>query len=165
VRRGIDLKSYLALRLPPVREWFRWFALLFLFIFLSDGITWLLGKPIVPDFLVDTYQSADWALPFLLLALFVTAPLSEEFFFRGFLFAGLQQTRLRALGTAILTSILWAVIHVQYDFHGMLVIFVLGLYLALVRLKTASLWLCVLLHACMNLIATIQLLIYLSMQR
>jgi len=37
----------------------------------------------------------------------IGAPLSEELLFRGFLFSGLAKSRLRILGTAVLTTALW----------------------------------------------------------
>jgi membrane protease YdiL (CAAX protease family) len=78
------------------------------------------------------------------------------------MFAGLQRSALGTIGTIVLTAAVWAAIHVQYDLHGILVIFFLGLFLGWVRYRTGSLWLCVMLHSIMNLIATIQLLIVLA---
>jgi len=162
LRRGIDLKTYLALRLPTKREFSRWFICLLLLVLATDAASALLGRPIVPDFMIEIYQNSDWARPFLWLAVMVTAPLSEEFFFRGFLLAGLQQSRLGSVGTVLITSALWAAIHMQYDLYGITVIFLGGLVLGFARVKTSSLWLCVMLHSLMNLIATIELLTYLS---
>jgi membrane protease YdiL (CAAX protease family) len=162
VRKGITVKDYLALRLPRAKEFVRHLLVLFGLVLLSDGISLLLGKPIVPEVMIEIYQSASWALPILWVALLITAPLSEEFFFRGFMFAGLQRSALGTIGTIVLTAAVWAAIHVQYDLHGILVIFFLGLFLGWVRYRTGSLWLCVMLHSIMNLIATIQLLIVLA---
>lgn len=162
LRKGIDLKTYLALRLPTTKEFLRWFILLLLLILASDGLSALLDRPIVPEFMIEAYENSDWARAFLWLAVLVTAPLSEEFFFRGFLFTSLQQSRLGLVGTVLITSVLWAAIHLQYDLYGMTIIFLSGLILGFARAKTSSLWLCVMLHALMNLIATAELLAYLS---
>ena len=126
------------------------------------GSVYSWGEPIVPDFMIDTYQSATWGLPLLLFVLFVTAPLSEEFFFRGFMLEGLQRSRLGIIGAVIITAAVWAGIHLQYDLHGILMIFFLGLIFGYVRFKTRSLWLCVMLHSIMNLIATAEMLVVLS---
>jgi len=162
LRRGIDLKTYLALRLPTKREFSRWFICLLLLVLATDATSALLGRSIVPEVMIEIYQNSGWARPVLWLAILVMAPLSEEFFFRGFLFAGLQQSRLGSVGTVLITSVLWAVIHLQYDFYGIAVIFLAGLVLGYARVKTSSLWLCVMLHSLMNVIAMIELLTYLS---
>lgn len=162
VRNGVSVKKYLALRLPSMKEFVLYLLCMFLLVLLSDGISLLLRRPIVPEVMVEIYQSATWAMPVLWVVLLVTAPLSEEFFFRGFMFTGLEQSRLGTIGTIILTSAIWAAIHLQYDVHGILVIFFIGLFLGYVRYKTRSLWLCVILHSIMNLIATIQMLMLLS---
>ena len=162
LRRGIDLKTYLALRLPTQREFSRWFICLLLLVLATDAASALLSRPIVPEVMIEIYENSDWARPVLWLAILVMAPLSEEFFFRGFLFAGLQQSRLGSLGTVLITSVLWAVIHLQYDIYGIAVIFLAGLVLGFARVKTSSLWLCVILHSLMNVIAMIELLTYLS---
>jgi membrane protease YdiL (CAAX protease family) len=162
VRKGIDLKTYLALQLPTKREFSRWFICLLLLVLATDALSALLGRPIVPEVIIEIYQDTGWARPFLLLAILVGAPLSEEFLFRGFLFAGFQRSWLGTIGTIIVTSVLWAAIHVQYDHYGMAVIFLAGLVLGFARAKTGSLWLCVMLHSLMNVIAMIELLTYLS---
>jgi len=86
----------------------------------------------------------------------------RSFCFADFLFAGFQRSWLGIIGTIIVTSVLWAAIHVQYDHYGMAVIFLAGLVLGFARAKTGSLWLCVVLHSLMNVIAMIELLTYLS---
>ena len=56
-----------------------------------------------------------------------------------------------------MSSIAWGVMHIQYDWYGILSIMIMGLYLGIVRHKTASLWLTMLLHAIANAIATIEI--------
>jgi membrane protease YdiL (CAAX protease family) len=95
-------------------------------------------------------------MPLLWLAVVVGAPVGEEIFFRGFLFAGLAKSRLGGTGAIVLSSLAWAVIHVQYDPFDMAYIFLLGLVIGAFRLKTNSLWPPILMHALVNLIAMIQ---------
>ena len=59
-------------------------------------------------------------------------------------------------GAILLTSTLWSVIHVQYDLYGVANIFAAGLLLGYARLKTNSILPTILMHALMNLAATIQ---------
>jgi membrane protease YdiL (CAAX protease family) len=85
----------------------------------------------------------------------VAAPLSEEFFFRGFLFAGLKNSRLGGYGTVAVTSLLFACIHFQYDIQGLLFVLLIGIFFGITRLRTNSLWLCIALHSFMNIMATL----------
>jgi hypothetical protein len=122
---------------------------------LTDLLLILLREPIVPPFMQQAYRSASprWIL---WLAVGVAAPVLEEIFFRGFVFAGLAATRLRWIGAAIITAALWAGIHVQYDWVGILIIFALGLLLGAVRAMTGSTLLTIWLHCLVNFIATVE---------
>jgi membrane protease YdiL (CAAX protease family) len=91
----------------------------------------------------------------------VGAPLVEETFFRGFLFRGLAASPLGGPATIVVTSLAWAAIHLQYDLYDMGTIFLLGLLLGAFRLITGSLWPPLLMHALVNLLATIQVAILL----
>ena len=95
-------------------------------------------------------------LPLFWIALVIAAPLFEEFLFRGFLFSGWLNTRLRATGTILLTSALWTLIHVQYDVVQLLVVFVYGIVLGLARYRTGSLIAPLVIHGAINMIALLQ---------
>lgn len=155
LRKGISISGYLRLKHVAAKETFRWCAALLVLGILSDGLTWRLGRPIVPDVMVATYKTA-WFPPVLWLAVVVLAPLNEEIFFRGFLFAGIRASPIGGWGAILSTSFLWAVIHVQYDWYGMANIFAVGLLLGYARMKTDSLVPTILMHALMNLAAMIQ---------
>jgi len=104
------------------------------------------------SFMADTYSTASW-LPLLWIAVVGFAPAFEEAFFRGFLFAGLQRSRIGAVGTVLFTSLVWASLHLQYNIFGMATIIILGIVLGVVRLKTRSLWSTILMHSAWNFIA------------
>ena len=101
------------------------------------------------SFMTNTYQTAGW-LPLLWVAVVLFAPVFEEAFFRGFLFAGLERSRIGAVGTVLLTSLVWASLHLQYNLMGMATIVILGLVLGTVRFKTRSLWPTIMIHALWN---------------
>lgn len=155
--RGPNVAAYLGLG-PLPGATLRWFAVLVIYVVLADGLTWLAGRPLVPDFMWESYRTAGW-LPLLLVALVVAAPLTEETFFRGFLFRGWVASRLGGWGTIVLVSALWAGIHVQYDLLGIASVFATGLLLGAARWSTGSTTLAILLHAIINAIATLQLLV------
>jgi len=157
--KGAIVKEYLGLTRVSANEVVRWCIWLLLFVTASDALTSLLGQPIVPEFMVGVYQTATF-LPLLWLALFVAAPLVEEIFFRGFLFQGILQSRLGGIGAVVLSALAWASIHLQYDAYGMASIFAAGLLLGYVRLATGSIYPTIIMHALMNLIATIQVMFF-----
>lgn len=157
--RGTPARNYLGLTTPRLGEVVKWVLFLALFIAVSDGATYLSGRPVVPPFMVDVYTTARF-LPLLMLAVIVAAPLFEEILFRGFLFTGIMSSRLGAAPAVVITAFLWGMLHLgQYEFFYIGVIFLVGLLLGVARLKTGSTTLTILLHGIMNLVATIELVI------
>jgi membrane protease YdiL (CAAX protease family) len=92
----------------------------------------------------------------------IFAPLFEEIFFRGFVFVGLKQTRLGAVGTIALTSLTWALLHIQYDIYGMATILILGIAFGIIRFKTGSLWSTLFLHFIWNTLAMVSTILYIN---
>jgi len=88
-------------------------------------------------------------------SLVVFAAAFEESFFRGFLFAGLRNSRLGVWGTIILTALLWAGLHIQYQWFGLGVIFAVGILLGFMRFRTNSLITAMVMHAFFNLVALV----------
>ena len=155
LKRGSRLKDYLGLRWAPLGQVLRWSLITLVVCFLCDVFFLLLRQPIVPEFMLKAYGSASprWLL---WLAVNIGAPIFEEICFRGFLFKGLAASRLRWQGATVITAVLWAVIHQQYDWYGLAVVFALGLLLGVVRAKTHSTVLTMWLHCLINLVATAQ---------
>lgn len=159
LRRGPTLEDYLGLRWPAAKEGVRWLLGLIVLMAASDSLTLALGRPIVPEVMVEAYRNTSF-LPMLWFGLVIAAPISEETLFRGFLFRGFAESRLGGTGTVLLTAGLWAGIHLQYDLYGIATIFVSGILLGWARLKTGSVPLCMALHGLMNLLATIEITIF-----
>ena len=156
LRKGPTIPSYLGLCWPKPRVVIWWSLGLLLLWAGSDALTMGLDRPVVPDVMAEIYWNTGFR-PLIWIALVIAGPATEEFVFRGFLFRGWQESRLGGWGTILLTSLLWAVIHLQYDLYGIALIFVAGIFLGLVRLKTGSVLFCTFLHSVINLIATIQI--------
>jgi membrane protease YdiL (CAAX protease family) len=89
-------------------------------------------------------------------AAILVAPAGEEVMFRGFLFRGWVRSEQSAWPAIIVISVLWAMLHIQYDWTGMLQIFIIGLFLGWMRWRSGSLVLTYLLHALFNLEGTIE---------
>jgi membrane protease YdiL (CAAX protease family) len=92
----------------------------------------------------------------------IFAPLFEECFFRGFLFAGFLHSRMGVIGAVAVTSVTFAALHFQYDLYGMASILVMGIVLGIVRWRTGSLWSTILLHSLWNLTGIIQTALYVN---
>jgi len=155
LRRPASVRRYLALQDVPLMTLVGWLLLLVAFAACCDGLTILLGRPIVPPFMIETYRTAGF-VPLLWIAFVVMAPLFEEVFFRGFVFEGIQHSRLGVCGAIVLTSFVWALCHTQYDVYLMMLIFASGILLGIARWHSKSLYPAVAMHAAMNLIATVQ---------
>jgi membrane protease YdiL (CAAX protease family) len=155
---GCPVRSYLGLISAGRWQTIQAIGLLLLFMAILDGLTYLSDRPIVPEWSEAAYRSAGF-LPLLFLAVAVAAPVSEELFFRGFLYRGLAASWLRPLGAILVTSAIWAAIHLQYDAISIGGIFVMGIFLGVVRQWTGSTALTILLHAINNSVAMIQALV------
>lgn len=117
----------------------------------------LLGIDAGSESVVGTYRAAKLAgmLPMLWLATVIVAPVTEELLFRGFLHRGWAPSWLGVSGTIVLTSALWAALHQQYNWLGILCIFLMGLIFGWMRQRSGSTTLTIILHSLNNLIATI----------
>jgi len=156
--------DYLALETTEWEEALKYGGLMTLLVIASDALTRLLGRPVVTDFQVTMYESAT-SMPLLLLAVILVAPVCEEVVVRGFLFRGLASSRLGAWGAIVLTSGIWAIIHIQYDWYGIAFIFLYGLFLGFVRSKTGSTTITIFLHCLLNVIATIETVVVMEFLR
>ena len=99
----------------------------------------------------------NWAM----LGLFaiVVAPVAEELFFRGFMLPGIGKRFGKGWGIVI-SAIIFALAHLQPGALGALVpIFLLGLLLAWLYIKTKSIWPCIFAHFTYNSIAFVFMII------
>src|SRR5262249_32457394 len=99
---------------------------------------------------------ADGALGLLVFAFCVAAPVTEEFFARGFLYRGWSETFLRVPGAIILSSLIWTALHLQYNWYFLGEVFSIGLLLGYMRYRSNSTWLTIILHGLNNLAAVAQ---------
>ncbi len=161
VRKGASLRNYLELRSISKKAALILFAILIGLVVLSSGLDLIWQAPQNTMFMVDAYKTATWPV-LLWIAVAVFAPVFEEGFFRGFLFVGLKRTRLGVVGTIILTSLIWTLLHIQYNVYGVVTIFILGIIFGYIRHKTGSLWSTIFLHALWNVVAMIGTILYIN---
>jgi membrane protease YdiL (CAAX protease family) len=148
--------DYLALRWPDRGEVVRGLGLLAALLVVWLLLAYAFGQTI-PAFMIESYTSARTSgfLPAYVLAFCVGAPVAEEFLVRGFLFRGWSQSFLGIPGAIVLSSAAWASLHSQYNWFYITDIFTLGLLLGVLRHRTGSTWLTVILHAANNLVAVV----------
>ena len=86
------------------------------------------------------------------IALVLVAPVFEELLFRGYAYSGLID-RIPFWATVTITSLAFALCHVQYGVIGLINVFVLGVLLTALRRKTGSVYPCIAVHMAHNLVA------------
>lgn len=154
IRKGAGLREYLGLNTFPAKRFFISLAVIIVLFFLLSYSLQLFNVPDDDGFTLDAYRTVTWPV-LLWIAVAVFAPVFEEGFFRGFLFVGFKNSRLGAVGAIALTSIAWALLHIQYSIFGIATIFILGVALGIMRLKTKSLWITIILHSLWNIAALV----------
>ena len=158
LRKTISIKEYFCLYSQPKRQYFKWGLATLVFALCSDSLSFILGRP-VPEFWLNAYKTAYFT-PLLWFAVIIAAPPGEEILFRGFLFKGLQNSRIGSIGAILVSSLGWSALHIQYDWYGMGTIFVGGLLLGTARLKGRSIYLPIMMHGIWSLIAIAEAAIY-----
>ena len=153
--------DYLALRRSTARSVGLGLVLLVVLIAAADAALYFSGRALVTPFQLESYTTAaaeGW-LPAMLFAAIVVAPAGEEIMFRGFLFRGWARSERSAWPAIIVISLVWAGLHIQYDWTGILQIFVIGLFLGFIRWHSGSTLLTFLLHALFNLEGSLETLV------
>ncbi len=155
---GAGQADYLALKWPARRDVLAGIGWLVVLIAVCDALLYLSGRTLVTQFQQQSYTTAaaeGWLLPMFAAAILI-APAGEEIMFRGFLYRGWARSERSVWPAIVVISLLWAALHVQYDWTGMLQIFVIGLFLGWMRWHSGSVLLTFLLHALFNLEGTFE---------
>jgi membrane protease YdiL (CAAX protease family) len=150
--------DYLALRWPSWTNLLIGVAALFVLVMGWDLLSRATGREVAPGFMGEVLKSAraDGALWLLVIAFTVAAPITEEFFARGFLYRGWSESFLGPVGAIILSSVVWTALHLQYDWFFFGEVFSIGLLLGYLRYRSNSTWLTVVVHGLNNLAAVVQ---------
>ena len=157
LKKGSILKDYFSL------NGFKWktlgfWVLVFIVLELLIGLLIdALGAKDIPNFMLNLEYPTLMEKFLLLVAVVVAAPVVEEVVFRGFLLKGFSHSFMGIHGAVILTSALWAVIHMQYEIAYLIAIFIIGMVFAYARILTNSLFIPMIMHSLMNLLAIVGL--------
>jgi uncharacterized protein len=149
---GRDFAEYLALNWPSSRELLRALAITAILLLVESAAIYIVGTD---ETFVDSFKGAKQAgaLLIFLIGGCIAAPIMEEFVLRGFMFRGWSQSFLGPVGSIVLMSVLWGMMHIQYDWFGRFWIFVTGLVLGHFRWRSNSTWLTVMVHSAINTFA------------
>jgi hypothetical protein len=162
IRQSITVREYLGLHKVGWKDLSKWSLAVLLFAACHDTLIFLLGRPIVPESMIAAYKTAYFA-PLLWFAFVIVASLVEEIFFRGFLFKGIESSKLGPPGAIIITALAWSAMHFQYNIYGVSGILAGGLLLGFARLRSNSIYLPIVMHALQNIIATIEVAVVFKM--
>lgn len=147
------LRRRLGLVWPRRLESLGWLLAVLAFGWLYEWTSVWLDRPPMPPVMEQLFVTAGW-LPALLVAVVVLAPAFEELAFRGFCLGGLA--RLGPVAAVALSSVPFAVIHVQYDPFDVVAVLALGTLFGAARWQSGSTLLCFGLHAFHNALASLQ---------
>src|SRR6266446_548929 len=140
--------DYLALRWPSWIDLAIGVVALIVLVMGWDPTSRAASREIAPGFMGEVLNSAraDGSLWLLVIAFVVAAPISEEFFARGFLYHGWSESFLGPPGAIILSSLVWTALHLQYDWFFFGEVFSIGLLFGYLRYRSNSTWLTTVLH-------------------
>ena len=147
-----DFAEYLALNWPSGGELFRALGIAAMLMVAEYVAAYFFGSHGSADepYAYTSARQSGGLLIFLIGGC-IAAPVMEEFVIRGFMFRGWSQSLPGPAGAIVLTSVVWALIHTQYDWYGRFWIFVTGLALGHFRWRSNSTWLTVIVHSAINI--------------
>ncbi len=161
-RKVTTAASYLGFNKLPSKANFITFnlAILGYFIFSYFASTALSIE--TPQIMIDMYNTTDY-LFLLFIAVVIAAPIFEELVFRGFMFKGLKNSPLGVVGTIIITSVLFTLIHAgQYDLNVLAILFPLAVILGLSRQRSGGIYLPIYLHFVNNFYSSIEMYLFMN---
>jgi membrane protease YdiL (CAAX protease family) len=152
------IADYLAIARPRSRDVAVGMLVVLALLPVSDLSAWLLDKPLTPPFVIAAYTTArDFgALVLLAIALVIAAPLAEEVLFRGFMYRGLAASRVGVIGAILIPTLIWTVLHQQYDAFYLFYVFVLGIVFGWLRWRSGTIVAPMIIHGIINAAALAQ---------
>jgi len=159
LRKGFSLKDYLSLENVPFKKYFSWLSMIILFqmiiIILSLFVKLAPLKVAISEAMKDIIKF-DYSTLYLCFVIVVLAPVFEELLFRGFLFKGLRESKAGKWGAIIITSVIFAIIHII----NVVPILILGLLFGLAREKTGTVYVPITMHVLNNFVALLLLMMF-----
>jgi len=155
VKRDYGPYRYLGMQRAGLSHYVVWPLAMVAFLFVTEGLYHVFGIE-TAEWMVNIYTSAR-CMPCLLFVIVIVGPLFEEIVFRGFLYKGVSES-IGHFWAVLLITLVWTVMHVQYNIYHMLAALGLGLLLGLARWKSGSVYVPIVMHVVNNALATFQML-------
>lgn len=144
--------DYWALKAISKKELFKWLLVICIFWLVTGAIAELLNIPDEP-FMNELMSASNSVAVNLLIIVSIcfVAPIVEEVVFRGWLYTRIEQSKIASIGAIIVTSILFTLIHTQYEqAYSFLMLLIFGYVLAWVRYKTNNISYSIAMHFVYN---------------
>ncbi len=153
IKNGLSVKDYLGLNVPKIKDFFIWAGIMILFMFGVEQAGNYIPE-LDTDFMTNIVQTVKnpWML---ILSVGIIAPIFEELLFRGFLYKGIEQSKLGPHGAVWIGAIIFAVIHMQYSPAIILMIIPMALVLGYARMYSHTIWIPIALHIINNTLSTV----------
>ncbi|MCB1172462.1 MAG: CPBP family intramembrane metalloprotease [Leptospiraceae bacterium] len=151
-RGSAQLFDYLGLRTPHLRHLLWSIPAYILLMAGLEALGRFFDRPPTPEFMQLLICNPGQPI-LLFVAVSIAAPVFEELLFRGLWYRILLDSRLGLVGAMLLPNLLWAGIHLQYDWFDISMIFLIGFFLTWVRYKSKSLPLVIFLHFFQNTVS------------
>lgn len=163
IKNKVNYLDYWALKQVNTKELIKCLILGLIFWLIATSIEAFFNVN-VEQFLLDV-KGAINSLEMVMLMLAticLVGPIVEELVFRGWLFRQIEQTKFGSIGALFLSSILFTVIHTQYDsFITVIMIFMQSLFLGFIRYKTCNISYSIVIHILFNSLTTITVFFFL----
>lgn len=151
-RRGWTISKYWALNRISWKSLGGWLVVGIVFIIVSEWAVCQMRGYLVSEWAIVLSQTARFP-PLLWTALVIAAPVSEEVLFRGFMYRGIQGSRLGKAGAIVLPALVWGLLHMQYDWYRIAALIISGVFLGTARLQSDSAWPPIAIHSLNNFIS------------
>jgi membrane protease YdiL (CAAX protease family) len=139
----------------------KWLLVALVFWVIVSALGEYLNLP-VEQFMLDikAANSSFALLSLIVVNMCIVIPIMEELIFRGWLFSRIAQTKLGSIGALFITSLIFTIIHAQYEqSFTFVMIFTLGLLLAFIRYKSNNISYSILMHIVFNSLSLFALLL------
>jgi membrane protease YdiL (CAAX protease family) len=154
IRNRLDWRTEIGLQQPALRPALLYGAVFVLLMAVHEALSWWIGGDAAPSDWRARYDGAALALR----VVFASSlyPIAEEFFFRGFLLALINRKAGAVIAVLATTTFFTALHSVSGPSLGALQIFADGVFFAIARLRTGSLYVPMACHVVGNTLAVAQ---------
>ena len=130
---------------------YKWIAFSLLFIAIYGLILFILNLDLSPDI---TFQN-NFQIFLAVLGVGIYGPVFEEILFRGYMLTRLNEIlgNKKQYISVFIVSVLFAMLHIYYPMQVWFLIFLMSVFLCVMKLRTGNLWLPVIFHVINNLLA------------